>query len=168
MPDMVEVPHATVPAPVGPGSEHSGMIAAPLGAPLIETGGRSRAPLIIAGAALGGFIVVGLLAVAMGRRDVPAATPPPPQTVVITQPAPPVAPAPGAASPSAVTTAVAVEELAPERPAPGEKPPAAKGGRSRPRSVGPAAAPAPAAPAAPAKAPATPAPSDVDLSNPYR
>ena len=42
---------------------------APLGAPLIETGGRSNAPFIIAAAAVVGFVLVGIIVMLLGQRD---------------------------------------------------------------------------------------------------
>jgi hypothetical protein len=151
-------------------------ISAPLGAPPIETGGRSKAPLIIAAAALGGFVIVGLLVMVMGRdqggpQPPAAALPPaaPVQTVVVVQtaapaPAPSAVPSPGAAVAKPEASAESTESAAPGTPR--------STGKVRPgaKPAGPAPGVAPVRPG-PAAKPPEPAPApagDVDLSNPYR
>jgi hypothetical protein len=153
------------------GVEHSAMvpasITAPLGAPLIETGGRSRAPLVIGAAALLAFAVV-FLVMFIGKRPEPqppvAATPPPPVTVTVTVPAP-APPAPvAAAAPAVDPSALPADDEPTLTTKPGKVGRAARTAKGAPA----AAAPAAAKPAAPAPAAAAPPPSDVDLSSPYR
>jgi eukaryotic-like serine/threonine-protein kinase len=169
--DMVELAHPTVPQGLGPSREHSGMVQSPLGASLYETGGRSKAPLVIAAAAAGGFVIVGLLVVLLRRevqtrppvvvQQAPAAQAPsgavaPPATPIGT----PAATAPVGQRPAPPT---AIEDL-PGTPPPARGAPRYYGRRAAPAApaAAPAAAPKPAKPAEPA------AGGDVDLSNPYR
>jgi serine/threonine-protein kinase len=196
-PDLMDLPHAAVPAPLAgmplaSGNEHSGMVAAPipapLGAPLIETGGRSKAPLVIAGAAVFGFVVVGALVLLTGRRTEapPAAVAPPPAQQVPAQPAavaPPVATVVAAAPAPTQPPAPPVAPQNTAAPAPAAPTGAATAEPAQfvPHGAvghthGRAAAATPAQPAstggsAPTKAPAKPAEpsgSDIDLSSPYR
>jgi tRNA A-37 threonylcarbamoyl transferase component Bud32 len=179
--EIVEIGHATAP-PGGPATvpgEHSGMIASPLGAPVLETGGRSKAPLIIAGAAAAGFVIVGLLVMLLRKEEArPALAAPQMPSSAVAAPTPAAVPAapPGTAQPAApqqpAQAGAPSEESAvvgkPEGIVP--RGGAYRGGRpTRPAAVV-APAPSPVAPARPVSAkPAEPAAgSDVDLSNPYR
>jgi serine/threonine-protein kinase len=178
IPDVVEIPHSGVPQPLmgvptGSGGEQSGMvaspIAAPLGAPSLETGGRSKAPLVIGAAAIFGFIVVGGLVMFNGRqgavegaRPAPAATVP---AATVTSPAEPSpsATAQGTANPaSASSNGIEITEeptLGVAKGRPGARPVRVTGAPAR----------QPAPPAAPAPKPAAkPAEPSEDLSNPYR
>jgi serine/threonine-protein kinase len=173
IPDMVEIPHSGVPpplmgAPTNASGEQSGTapITAPLGAPSLETGGRSRAPVIIAAAAIFGFIVVGGLVMVNGRRSeaddgtarAPAATALSPAATTAPTPsaAPPSSAAPSAASSSGI-------EITDETPATAR----GRAGQRLPRMGTRAPPPAAPAPAAPKPAPKPAEPSE-DLSNPYR
>ncbi|HVU01555.1 MAG TPA: serine/threonine-protein kinase [Polyangiaceae bacterium] len=183
IPDIVELPHSSSAPPLGglpqvATGEQSGMvaspIAAPLGAPLVETGGQSKAPWVIIGAAAAGFIIVALLVLLFRKEE----TQPPvvvqqapvvqqpvqPAAVPAPSPSPAAAPAPAAVAPAA--PAAVPEEPTAARPEPGARPARIPhGGAARP---GPAAASPAATPtAAPKPAPAAP-PSDIDLSNPYK
>ncbi|HEX7672122.1 MAG TPA: serine/threonine-protein kinase [Polyangiaceae bacterium] len=180
--DMVEVGHPTVAPGGGPATvpgEQSGMIASPLGAPVLETGGRSKAPLIIAGAAAAGFVIVGLLVMLLRREESrPAPVVQQAQPAAVVAPSPPAAPA---AAPASSAQPTAAPQSAQTGANPGELVPAARpdtipravyhGGRpARPAvaavpAPGPAAAPAHPLPAKPAEPAAG---GDVDLSNPYR
>lgn len=186
--DLAEVSSASVPGqvlsvPGGNEPSHSGLmpasIAAPLGAPLIETGGRSRAPLIIGAAALLGFVVVAVLVIFMGRKtdqpapasaaQVPAAAPAP-------SPATPAAPVATAAAEPAAVTAAAPATAAHAATVPSEEPGAASTGHTGHAGKWTRTSKAQSAPASPAGAPAPPASpkaapaggGDIDLSSPYR
>jgi serine/threonine-protein kinase len=181
-PEMADLHSSMPPAlsglPKGTTGEHSGMvaspIAAPLGAPMLETGGRPKPTLVIAGAAALGFVIVALLVLLLRKES-----PPPPLPAAV-QPAAVQAPAAAPVTPAPVAPAVATaappansEPMVIEEPAnPTQK--GARGGGHVARPVGghaaPAAAPPAAAPAAPKPAkPAEPASGgDIDLSNPYR
>lgn len=180
IPDVVEIPHSGVPqplmgAPTGSSGEQSGMVAspitAPLGAPALETGGRSKAPVIIAAAAIFGFIVVGGLVMVNGRRNddaqraIPAATslPAPVATAAATAEATPTPS--GATAQPAGASSNGIEIIDETAPAAARMRPAV-----RVRSaVGATQRPAAAAPPAPAAKPAPkPAEPGEDLSNPYR
>jgi serine/threonine-protein kinase len=180
IPDIVEIPHSGVPqplmgAPKGSGGEQSGMVAspisAPLGAPSLETGGRSRAPVVIAAAAIFGFIVVGGLVMFNGQRNeaetsraAPAATAPAaPATTPTGSLSPSSTAQTGTAEPSSSSGIEITEEPTPgtAKARPGIRPVRVPGvGVARPPA-------APAAPAAPKAAPKPAEPSE-DLSNPYR
>lgn len=182
IPDVVEIPHSGVPpplmaAPTSTSGEQSGMVAspitAPLGAPALETGGRSKAPIIIAAAAIFGFIVVGGLVMVNGRRNddaqrsIPATTSPTPVATLAPTAAEPVATAPASARSAEAAGASSsgveiIDETVPTaaKGRPGVRVRTAVGATQRP------AAPAPAAPA-PKPAPKPAEPSE-DLSNPYR
>jgi serine/threonine-protein kinase len=178
IPDMVEIPHSGVPqplmgAPTGSGGEQSGMvaspIAAPLGAPSLETGGPSRAPLVIGAAAIFGFIVVGGLVMFSGRqrddpnRSAPAATVPAAVATAQVATAAPSAPPPSSTAPPASSSGIEITEEPTSSPAKG------RSGAKLVRVPGPTARPQPAAAApAPAPKPAKPAEPGEDLSNPYR
>jgi len=182
IPDMVEIPHSGVPpalmgAPTGTTGEQSGMVAtpitAPLGAPTLETGGRSRAPVVIAAAAIFGFIVVGGLVMVNGRRNDGDMN----QRPMSGATSPPAAPqAASTAAPQASGSTGATVAGTPEPSSSGveiidETVPAVAKTRPGARiSRVPAAAtraPAPT-PAAPPKPPPKPAEPSEDLSNPYR
>jgi eukaryotic-like serine/threonine-protein kinase len=177
IPDMVEIPHSGVPQPLmgvptGTGGEQSGMvaspIAAPLGAPALETGGRSKAPLVIGAAAIFGFIVVGGLVMFNGRqsegdapRSAPAATAPAVATAPAATATPSATAHAGAADPASSSGIEITEEPTPSaaKGRPGARPVRAPGAvRPQPAPVAPAPAPKPAKPAEPSE----------DLSNPYR
>jgi tRNA A-37 threonylcarbamoyl transferase component Bud32 len=198
IPDIVEL-HSSVPPPLmGAPSlatgEQSGMvgIAAPLGAPYIETEGRSKAPLIILAAAIGGFLIVGIVVLLLGRRDdggvvVQGAAPPTspvPAAPAIAPVGQVAAPAGSTASPAnAIAAPVPRTVELPEPPATaapqlapaGTRPGATEGAHAAPRAAtSPRGRPAAATSAAPTAAPhpATGKPAepsgDVDLSSPYR
>ncbi|HEX4475674.1 MAG TPA: serine/threonine-protein kinase [Polyangiaceae bacterium] len=168
-------PHATVPpglasVPRARGSEQSGMVASPiatLGDGDFEEVRRSKAPLIIAGAALLGFVFVALLVLLMGRGSNNKAAPEVPGS------ASPVQVAPVAAPPATAAPAVPAPTVVAPRPVePASEAARASSFHSRPRSVAPAT-PSPSAASAAHAPPQKPveAPSggtDVDLSNPYR
>jgi serine/threonine-protein kinase len=178
--DMVELPHATVPPelaglPRAGAGEQSGMVPSPLGAPHLETGGRSNSPLVIAAAAAAGFVIVGLIVVLLRREQ---SRPP----VVVVQPAlpaatvqPPEAPATveSAAAPATPTvTAPVAQHPAPQMPSeelPAPSPRGAPRYYGRPQRSAPPSPPAGGPAAAKTAKPAEPAGGgDVDLSNPYR
>lgn len=183
--EMAEMPHSSVPSqsqvlssPGLGGPEQSGMIASsiasPLGAPLIETGGRSRAPLIIGAAAVLGFLVIAVFVIFGGKKEAPAAAAQPvaPAVVAPAQPAPaPAAPAVATVATPATTPATATPPSALPVATDEAEPTARRSAKWRAPKAGAAAAPAPAPAPAPAAKPA-PAPAgggtDVDLSSPYR
>jgi len=189
LPDIVDLGAGAAPLSGGQraAGERSGMIAAPLGAPLIETGGRSKGPLVIVAAAVGGFLVVGLVVLLLGRRDVP---PPvviqaPPETAAPAQaPAATAAPTPPVATAAAAPrTAEAPSPATPAGPVPNPPAEALRPGTHVARRGAVAAAPAaaasahaaapastapPAATAPPKPAAPKPEPGDIDLSSPYR
>ena len=167
----------------GAPGDQSGMVTAPLSAPLgdpqLETGGRSRTPLVVAAAAVLGFVGVGAVVTVLGRN----------QTVLIQQvpaaataePAPTSGPAevkaevtvsdtvPTAAS-GAPSSAASVEAPAATASATAEAPP--KAGRqvwhAPRRAAAPRSASTPKTDTEP-KGEAKPAASpDIDLTNPYR
>ena len=174
-PDILESGHSSVPPsrsglPMAIGAEQSGMVATQAQVDPRPFGGvRSKTPIVIALAAIIGFAVVGLLALAFGgghTEPSPAVSAAPPVPKV-EQPAPSVA-----ASPPPEASASATHgEL--------EHPPATLSGHAAPRgarrqssaAAASSAAPAPAAPvqSAPAAVKPPPVPTDdVDLSSPYR
>ncbi len=192
-PDAAELSLATVPPPISGMSplgtpEQSGMIAAPLGAPLVETGGRSRVPLIIAGAAIGGFLLVGIVVMLIERREpVPSTAPSPniatlaprPAETVVPPSAPPVTVPPSAAEVATAAPADPHQAVVRGLANPSEHAERVRGEAS-PRSVarvGPARREVAATPASRAagaqgfhpSAPKAEDPgADIDLSSPYR
>ncbi len=171
-------PHATVPpglasVPRARGSEQSGMVASPIAtlddADIVEQ--RSKAPLIIAGAALVGFVVVALLVLLMGRGSNTKAAPEAAGSGSPAQAAP-VAASPATAAPAAPATTGVTPTAAPRPVEPASEAARVSSFHSRPRSA-PSATPSPGAASATHAPPQKPveAPSggsDVDLSNPYR
>jgi serine/threonine-protein kinase len=170
-PDVLESGHASVPPSrsglpmVGVGAEQSGMVSTQAD-PGLFGGRRSKTPIVIAVAAIIGFAVVGLLALAFGGGRT---EPPPAHPVSVAPVASPVErPAPSVAAPS--LTASATETSGGTEP----RVPTAFTGHAAPRAArhpspaapGPAPAAVQSAPVAPKPAP-TPT-DDIDLSSPYR
>jgi serine/threonine protein kinase len=172
-PDVLESGHSSVPPSrsgvpmVGLGAEQSGMVSTQF-EPSPFGGRRSKTPIVIAIAAIVGFAVVGLLALAFRGRGEP---PPGRPNAAATAASPVERPAPSVAAPAAVPAPTA-EATSTAEP----RPPPTVAGHLGPRAArrpapsqsagGQAPAPAPAAPATPKPA-ATPT-DDIDLSSPYR
>ncbi|HEX4338934.1 MAG TPA: serine/threonine-protein kinase [Polyangiaceae bacterium] len=183
IPDMADPAHSSVPASrsgapmMGVSGEKSGMVAtqqhleAPPFAPR-----RSKTPIVIAIAAIVGFAVVGLLALAFGGGHL-GETAQHPQTGQSISP--PATPAATAAEPTTVDTAATASAAATDHPAgvppsltvatPSSRTGTARGGRHGSASAASAATTAP--PTAATTAPPAPKPvptDDVDLTSPYR
>jgi hypothetical protein len=190
-------PRVSAPPPLPGGDQtQSGLIAAPLSAPLgepaFDSGGRSRTPLVVAIAALLGFIAVGGAVTFFGRPEPTVVesgvtSPEPGGQAPGAAPADPGAQGEGDDSPTAEgEKPKSPSELAPATGDAGvaaasrERAPARSARAARPRVVSPrvtrpALAPALPAPAAgkptgakPEPKPETKSDPGVDLSNPYR
>jgi len=172
-PDAIEAQLAAVPASqssapmLGVSGERSGMV--PTGQAPFDPGPygnrrRSKAPIVIAAAAIVGFAVVGLLALAFRSEPPPAAAHPPPAQPAAPLAVPAATAVPPPQQPATAESAVAISKLPVAPPAGGPRT-FARGGRHA-AAASSATAPAASAPAAPPK-PAAPA-DDVDLTSPYR
>ncbi|HVW29376.1 MAG TPA: serine/threonine-protein kinase [Polyangiaceae bacterium] len=199
-PDMTDSGHASLPpsrssAPMmGVSGEKSGMVptqreqpaAAAFDEPSPFASRRSKTPVVIAVAAVIGFAIVGLLALAFGSGghagETPTTHPTPTAEQKPASPPPPAATATAQPQPAASTAAVTPPAGQPTSAAPASGPGRVSGHASAPRATRrSSSAEAPAAPAAPtaspppvAPAPTTVAPpppkpaDDIDLSSPYR
>jgi serine/threonine-protein kinase len=188
-PDMMASGHSSLPpsrssAPMmGVSGEKSGMVptqrehVAPAVDELPPFARRSKTPVVIAIAAIIGFAIVGLLALAFGSGR-GSETPPshPVATATAPQPPPTVAPPAPEQSPAATASVAPAGQptsVVPATPHYGSHATASRGRRSSAAAettatAAPAAPPAtPAAPTATAPPPPKPA-DDVDLSSPYR
>jgi serine/threonine protein kinase len=198
-PESMQGSHQSVPPRPGPAysasGEQSGMVASTVAAPSASaayemSGLRSRAPLVVAAAAVLGFLLVALLVVFGGqnsdepatsgsaRANVPPGRPEKAQEKALEAPKPAEAVAPRTEAPAqnpvhTATAAVPPPSTEGASHAPGAVPavvPVKPGSfpratpRATPRAAAPSAAPGPSAPAAKPK----PAEPDIDLSSPYR
>ena len=192
IPDVTDPAHSSVPpsrasAPMmGVSGEKSGMVATqqhlelPPFAPR-----RSKTPIVIAVAAIIGFAIVGLLALALGgsgHTEVPVlqhppttttpGAPGPTSTATATDPSTAETPAMHQASPAGVGGASAAATQTPQAAQPsGTRPSFTPHSSRRSAAAASATAVVPPPPAPPVAASASPAPKptdDVDLSSPYR